>query len=178
MTPRKGYTVKYAPQMATHQRSRVAILSGAKDVIAQVGSYESLMNDIAERSEVSRATIYNHFSDREELMHALLASEVERLIAVGRTAGGKAEALYAISREISEDLALAKMVETDKDDVLALTTITDHPVWIEIHRAGADIFGADENSVGLALRWLIAQITSPLTQAQSRIQADRLATLL
>ena len=178
MTPRNGYSVKYAPQMATHQRSRIAILAGAKDVIAAVGSYESLMNDIAERSEVSRATIYNHFSDREELMHALLASEVERLISVGRSAATKADALFSISREISEDAALAKMVETDKEDVIALTTITDHPIWIEIHRAAADIFGADENSVGLALRWLIAQITSPLTQSQSRSQADRLATLL
>ena len=164
--------------MATHQRSRAAILAGAKEAVAAVGSYESLMNDIAERSEVSRATIYNHFSDREELMNALLASEVERLIEIGRAAASKADALYEISRAISDDAALAKMNETDKADVVALTTITDHPLWIDIHRASAEIFGLDENSVGLALRWLIAQITSPLTVEQSRAQADRLATLL
>jgi len=164
--------------MATHQRSRAAILAGAKEAVAAVGSYESLMNDIAERSEVSRATIYNHFSDREELMNALLASEVERLIEIGRAATSKADALYEISRAISDDAALAKMNETDKADVVALTTITDHPLWIDIHRASAEIFGLDENSVGLALRWLIAQITSPLTVEQSRAQADRLATLL
>jgi len=164
--------------MATHQRSRVAILAGVKEAIATVGSYGSLMNDIAERSEVSRATIYNHFSDREELMQALLASEVNRLIALGKSAASRAEALYLISREISDDLALAKMAETDHDDVLALMTITDHPLWIEIHRAAAEIFGGDENSVGLALRWLIAQVSSPLTAEQSRVQADRLATLL
>ena len=70
------------------------------------------------------------------------------------------------------------MVETDRDQVIALTTITGHPLWISIHRAAAEIFGDDENSVGLLLRWLIAQVTSPLTAAQSQIQADRLASLL
>ncbi len=164
--------------MATHQRSRVAILAGAKEVIAQVGSYESLMNDIAERAEVSRATIYNHFSDREELMNALLKSEVERLIESARAASSRALALYDLSRQISEDAALAKMVETDHDDVISLVTISDHPLWIEVHRAAAEIFGLDENNVGLILRWLIAQITSPLTEEQSKIQSERLASLI
>lgn len=164
--------------MATAQRSRIAILAGAKEVIAKVGSYESLMNEIAEKAEVSRATIYNHFSDREELMYALLASEVERLISIADSAPSKKDALYQLSRAISDDAALAKMVETDHDDIVALTTITDHPLWIDIHRAFAKIFGDDENSVGLVLRWLIAQVTSPLTLSQSEIQSTRLASLL
>ena len=164
--------------MATGQRSRVAILAGAKEVISTVGSYESLMNEIAEKAEVSRATIYNHFSDRDELMSALLASEVERLISIAQSAQSKKEALYQLSRAISDDAALAKMVETDHSDIVAITTITDHPLWIEIHRAAAKVFGEDENNVGLILRWLIAQVTSPLTQSQSEIQSTRLASLL
>ena len=70
------------------------------------------------------------------------------------------------------------MVETDHSDIVAITTITDHPLWIEIHRAAAKVFGEDENTVGLILRWLIAQVTSPLTQSQSEIQSTRLASLL
>ena len=70
------------------------------------------------------------------------------------------------------------MVETDHSDIVAITTITDHPLWIEIHRAAAKVFGEDENTVGLILRWLIAQVTSPLTDSQSEIQSTRLATLL
>lgn len=178
MTPRNGFPVKYAPQMATQQRSRVAILAGAKEVISTVGSYESLMNEIAERAEVSRATIYNHFSDREELMHALLASEVGRLIALARSAPSKKDSLYQLSRAISDDEALAKMVETDHHDIVTLMTVSSDPLWIEIHRALAEIFGNDENNVGLILRWLIAQVTSPLTEEQSVIQSTRLASLL
>ncbi len=164
--------------MATPQKSRAAILSGAKAVVARVGSYESLMNDIAERSEVSRATIYNHFVDRDELMSALVAHEVDALIALGKAATSKAEALYVISRAISDDEALAKMIEADQSDIVVLTTITGHPVWVLIHQELAAIFGANENTVGLVLRWLVAQVTSPLTEPQSRVQAERLATLL
>ena len=108
--------------MATGQRSRVAILAGAKEVISTVGSYESLMNEIAEKAEVSRATIYNHFSDRDELMSALLASEVERLISMAQLAPSKKDALYQLSRAISDDAALAKMVETDHSDICLLYT--------------------------------------------------------
>jgi len=164
--------------MATGQRSRIAILAGAKEVIAAVGSYESLINEIAEKSEVSRATIYNHFSDREELMVALLTNEVERLISIAQSAPSKQQALYQLSRAISDDPALARMVETDHDDIVAITTISDHPLWIQIHRAAASVFDDDENSVGLVLRWLIAQVTSPLTASQSEIQSTRLASLL
>ena len=59
---------------ASSQRTRSAILMGAKVVIAEVGSYESNMVDIAARAQVSRATVYNHFADKEEMMFSLLES--------------------------------------------------------------------------------------------------------
>ena len=164
--------------MATHQRSREAILGGAKKVVAEVGSYESNMLNIASRAEISRATIYNHFADREEMMVAVVESEIDRLTELAKGAPSKAEALYLLSREISTDPALAKMVETDHDDIVRLVSISAHPLWITVHRNLADIFGANENNVGLVLRWLLAQVTSPLTESQSREQADKLATLL
>ena len=164
--------------MATHQRSREAILGGAKQVVSEVGSYESNMLNIASRAEISRATIYNHFADREEMMFAVVESEVNRLINIALRSESKNEALYKLSREISTDPALAKMVETDHDDVVALITVSDHPLWITVHRNLADIFGANENNVGLILRWLLAQFTSPLSESQSRNQAAKLASLV
>ena len=164
--------------MATQQRSRLAILAGAKKVITEVGSYESNMMDIADRAEVSRATIYNHFVDKEEMMMTLLSSEVERLIEGAKAAPTPIDALTYLSQEISSDAALAKMVETDHDDIIALITITDNPLWIQIHREIASIFGAGESATGLILRWLLAQVTSPLPFDQSRIQATAIASLL
>jgi len=164
--------------MATHQRSREAILGGAKIVIAEVGSYESNLANIAARAQISRATIYNHFADREEMMIAIVESEIERLSQLAMNAENNETALFLLSRDISTDPALAKMVETDHDDIVKLVTISDHPLWISVHRNLAITFGANENNVGLILRWLLAQFTSPLTESQSREQASKLASLL
>ena len=92
--------------MVTNQRSRTAILSGAKKVIAQVGSYESNMLDIAEQAQVSRATVYNHFSDKEEMILTLVESEILRLATLAGSAENPAAALFLLSREISIDPAL------------------------------------------------------------------------
>ena len=161
--------------MATNKRSRTAILSGAKIVITEVGSYESNMNDIAARAEVSRATVYNHFSDKEEMMLSLVESEILRLFEIGKKAPTKRDALYALSIEISKDLALRKMVETDPLDIAKFVRVTEHPLWQLINSSLATLFG---ESGGTVLRWLIGQIASPLTPAESAKQADQIARAL
>ena len=161
--------------MATNKRSRTAILSGAKIVITEVGSYESNMNDIAARAEVSRATVYNHFSDKEEMMLSLVESEILRLFEIGKKAPTKRDALYALSTEISKDPALRKMVETDPLDIAKFVRVTEHPLWQLINSSLATLFG---ESAGTVLRWLIGQIASPLTPAESAKQADQIARAL
>lgn len=161
--------------MANNQRSRTAILSGAKIVITEVGSYESNMNDIAARAEVSRATVYNHFSDKEEMMMSLVESEIRRLYEVGKKAPTKRDALYAISLEISRDPALRKMVQTDPLDIAKFVTVTTHPLWTLIKDSLDSLFG---ESSGTVLHWLIGQIASPLTPAESAKQADQMVRTL
>jgi len=161
--------------MAIHHRSRSAILSGAKIVITEVGSYESNMNDIAARAEVSRATVYNHFSDKEEMMLSLVESEIMRLFELARKAPTKRDALYILSTEISADPALRKMVQTDPLDIAKFVTVSEHPLWKLIQDSLATLFG---ESSGTVLRWLIGQVASPLTLAESAQQADRIARAL
>ena len=169
-------SAKYARQMATQQRSRIAILAGAKKVIAEVGAYESNMLDIAARAQVSRATVYNHFADKEEMIATLLESEVVRLIDLGKAAATPQAALFAISRAISTDEALAKMVVTDSADVLKFVTVGDHPLWKVIGVGITEIFGARNGS--LVLRWFLGQVASPLTESESRSQAEQLSKAL
>ena len=158
-----------------NQRSRTAIFSGAKKVITEVGSYESNMNDIAARAEVSRATVYNHFSDKEEMMLSLLESEIVRLYEIAKKAPTRRDALYALSIEISKDQALRKMVSTDPLDIAKFVTVTDHPLWQLIKHDLDSLFG---ESSGLVLHWLIGQVASPLTPAESAKQADQLTRAL
>ena len=161
--------------MATGQRSRNAILAGAKIVIAEVGAYESNMLDIAERAQVSRATVYNHFADKEEMIATLLETEVHKLIDLAKSAPSKEEALFAVSRAISTDSALAKMVETDAADVLKFVTVGAHPLWRDIGAGISQVFGATHGS--LILRWFLGQVASPLSENESRNQAHELARI-
>ena len=146
-----------------------------KIVITEVGSYESNMVDIAARAEVSRATVYNHFSDKEEMMLTLLESEIQRLFEIAKNALTKRDALYLLSCEISADPALRKMVQTDPLDIAKFVTINDDPIWNLIKSSMDEIFGSGS---GVVLHWLIGQIASPLTELESAAQADMLANSL
>jgi AcrR family transcriptional regulator len=162
--------------LAPAQRSRTAILAGAKIVIGEVGSYESNMVDIAARAQVSRATVYNHFADKEEMMLSLLESEILRLADLAKAATSTKDALLVLSREISGDVALRKMTMTDPTDIAAFITIGAHPLWAVVQESLTKIFGLDNSS--LVLHWLLGQVASPLSPAESAHQADQLSSAL
>ena len=168
----------YARQSATSNKSRAAIFRGAKLIITEVGNYQSNIADIALRSEVSKATIYNQFADKAEMMECLVESEVIRLTQVALAASSRQEALYALSTAISQDEALRKLTQSDPSDIAKLVTISNHPTWVIAHQGIAKIFGADSAACGVILRWLIGQIASPITQEESLAQSKRLANSL
>jgi AcrR family transcriptional regulator len=168
----------YARQSATSNKSRAAIFNGAKLIIAEVGNYQSNIADIALRSEVSKATIYNQFADKAEMMECLVESEVIRLTDLALATSSRQEALYALSTAISQDKALRKLTQSDPSDIAKLVTISNHPTWVLAHQGIAKIFGADSAACGVILRWLIGQIASPITQEESLAQSKRLANSL
>jgi AcrR family transcriptional regulator len=168
----------YARQNATSNKSRAAIFAGAKAVIAQVGNYQSNIADIALSAQVSKATIYNQFADKAEMIEQLVESEVARLITLALSANSRQEGLYLLSTSISQDEALRRLVETDPNDIAKLVTISTHPTWVLAHQGVAKVFGADTAICGLILRWLIGQIGSPITKEESLAQSKRLANAL
>ena len=170
--------VTYARQRDTSNKSRVAILAGAKLVIAKVGNYQSNIADIAVSAQVAKATIYNQFADKAEMMESLVESEVIRLTELALAASSRQEGLALLSHAISQDLALRKLVQSDPSDIARLVTITNHPTWVLVHQGIAKVFGADSAACGVILRWLIGQIASPITEEESVAQARRLAASL
>ena len=170
--------VTYARQRDTSNKSRVAILAGAKLVIAKVGNYQSNIADIAVSAQVAKATIYNQFADKAEMMESLVESEVIRRTELALAASSRQEGLALLSNAISQDLALRKLVESDPSDIARLVTITNHPTWVLVHQGIAKVFGADSAACGVILRWLIGQIASPITEEESVAEARRLAATL
>jgi AcrR family transcriptional regulator len=53
-------------------RTRLAILAAARDVVSEHGAATS-MGEVAERAGVSRITVYNQFGSKERLLEALAA---------------------------------------------------------------------------------------------------------
>lgn len=112
------------------------------------------------------------------MMECLIEYEVGRLIEIGLAASSRQEALQKLSIEISQDLALRKLVESDPTDIAKLVNISNHSTWVLVHQGIVKIFGADSASCGVILRWLIGQIGSPITEDESLAQSKRLAKTL
>ena len=92
------------------------------------------MIDIADASEVSRATLYNHYRDKSAVLSALITAEVERLVSLASRAGTPADALETLSREISTDSALASMRQHDAQMLIALLTHAENPLYLRLAR--------------------------------------------
>ncbi len=133
------------------------------------------MVGIADISEVSRATLYNHYRDKDSVLRALAEAEVARLIAIAASATNSTDVLEALSIQISNDAALASMRLRDQGALATLLISQSDPIWVSFHNALAQALD-DHNTASLALRWLIGQVIAPLTPIQSRIQAESLTT--
>ena len=131
------------------------------------------MIDIADASEVSRATLYNHYRDKSAVLSALITAEVERLVSLASRAGTPADALETLSREISTDSALASMRQHDAQMLIALLTHAENPLYLRLARCIYDATKS-EAGTGLAMRWLLGQVMQPISAKQSREQAEHL----
>ncbi len=161
---------KYAPQVATHRRTQSAILAATKQLIITTGVKKMSMIEIADVSEVSRATLYNHYRDKESVIRSLCEAEMQRLVVIAQAAPDATSALEKISIEISQDKALAAMRVQDPDFLtIALSAQTDR-LWKAFAIAMAHLLGSEKGE--LATRWLIGQALHPISSARSRAQAE------
>jgi AcrR family transcriptional regulator len=128
------------------------------------------MIDISARSQVARATLYNHFRDKSSVIEALLQAEISRVIHEMGNVGTPADALEFLSRSISSDPALAGLRIHDPALLAQLLIHSEHPLYLELARA---IFSLTQSpsATGLAMRWLLGQVLQPVTPEQSRDQA-------
>ncbi len=164
----------YQRQGAIHRRTEEAILSTTKSLIAQKGLTATTMIDISAESQVSRATLYNHYRDKNAVVNALLISELNRLKELMASIGAPAAVLEQLSLEISSDKALEMMRLSDPTALAFALTDSANPLWQEFHAAILEITKL-EICTSLAVAWLKSQVLSPITPQQS---ADEAALLV
>ena len=168
----------YQHQSTIHRRTRGAIMEAARLLLSESGISGTNMIEIADRAQVSRASLYNHFRDKHEVFIGLVETEIERISTIALVAPSRSDALYMISREISGHDGLRRVIESDGDLMAAALTARDHRVWEDIYAQLSKIFATDVVGVGLVLRWLLGQVTAPLSDEHSREQARRIAEIL
>jgi AcrR family transcriptional regulator len=166
---------KYAPQVATHRRTQNAILEATKELIATTGLRKMSMIEIADVSEVSRATLYNHYRDKDSVIRSLCESETQRLVEIAQAAPDVTSALEQISIEISADKALAAMRRQDPDFLTLALSAQSDTLWKAFAIAMGHLLGQEKGE--LATRWLIGQALHPISSTQSRTQAEAITSI-
>ncbi len=164
---------KYAPQAATHRRTESAILESTKELIANLGISKMSMIEIADNSQVSRATLYNHYRDKDSVLAALCDFEIRSLIALGKSAGSTAQVLEVLALRISADPALSKLRHVDSELLVHALAEVDHPLFRQFHDALAIILNS-QILADVAMSWLIGQVLQPLNAKDCQLQAEYL----
>lgn len=59
--------------------TRARILAAAQEVFSQKGFYQATMDEIAERANVGKGTLYRHFPNKENLFHQLVQIRLKEL---------------------------------------------------------------------------------------------------
>lgn len=138
-------------------RTRAAILTAAEACVAAAGVRRTTMSEIAASGGVAKATLYNHFRTKDEVARALLALELERLVATA-AALPLAEALAVLSDELGAHPVLRRLAETEPE---ALVAFLAGGSWGRLISSLAAALDVDEDAAELAGRWLLGVVLQP-----------------
>lgn len=141
-------------------RPRAAILAGARRCLEESGPHVT-MTQVAAASGVAKATLYNHFRTRDDVLHAVLQDEVERLVALVDGAG-LAEALLRVAHELSAS-PLRRALTAEPALLCALAVVDPStPGWRTVRAAVEAALAAERRAgVDLVLRWLASFLINP-----------------
>jgi AcrR family transcriptional regulator len=146
-------------------RTRVALLDGARRTVATSGT-KITMAQVAAAAGVAKATLYNHFRTREDVLTALAVDEVQRVVAKvqGRPL---AEAIEVAAIAVATSPLLKAVA---RHDPATLSTIACVNPATDGWRIAREAVSAALRAEGLrgadtVLRVLASYVTTPATAA-------------
>jgi AcrR family transcriptional regulator len=157
-------------------RTRAGLLDGAARTFATHGLRASSMQSIAATAGVAKATLYNHFRTKDDVVRALLATEVGRLTALA-AALPRDQALAALSDELGAHPVLRRLAEAEPEILAALVTVPSE-VWGELVARLAEALQVGIDGAELAARWLLGVVLQPGRSAGRDRAAEQLAAVL
>ncbi len=157
-------------------RTRAGLLAGAARAFADQGLRRSTMQSVAAAAGVAKATLYNHFRTKDEVVAALLSAELDRLSAVAAALPAD-QALAALSDELGAHPVLRRLAETDPEIFAALLAVAPER-WTELTGRLADALRIDADSADLLAHWLAGVVLQPGRSTTRHRHAARLAAAL
>ena len=148
-------------------RSRIAIIAGARQVVAGAGMRRTTMTAVARRAGISKATLYNYVRDSDDLFLLLLADGCHRAAAAARAAGPViSEQLAAAAGVIADDEVLTALRANEAQALVPMLALGDGPAWLSVRELTGELLtaaglAAEPDSVDLVLRWLASYVLTP-----------------
>ena len=119
MTPLRARLRDALGQTEGRGHARARLLAAAVRVVAECGVVEMRVEDVLQAADVSRRTFYQHFTDKQAVVHALFELVTEHLAAT--FAAAAAAHPRDPARAIDEALSIyLELHRTDRDIVRAL----------------------------------------------------------
>jgi AcrR family transcriptional regulator len=156
-----GYRPAGTSRAAASRRSRAVIIDGARKAIEASGA-RLTMAEIATRAGVAKATLYNHFRTREEVLSALLLAEIDDLIAAVSHLR-LSDALIAAAVAVSDHPLLEALGEQDGTSLAVLARVdVRSPGWARVAEATDRLLASNgRRGTPTVLRWLSSFVIAP-----------------
>ena len=163
-------------------RNAERLLTAARELLDEAGS-EVPLDEVAKRAGVGNATLYRHFPTRADLLVAVYADEVDRLVRLGETpaAGDPVDALFAWLDAFVDHVATKRALALAATEGPAARRTELFDRW---HRAINETAGAlltraaDGVRAGLTVPDLMALTAGVALAATDAAHARRLLTVL
>ena len=159
-------------------RSRSSIIAGARQTVPILGIRRTTMLAVARQAGVSKATLYNHVRDKDELLLLLIADGCQRAAAAAAAAGSVAsERLAAAAAVVADDEVLVALRGREPAALVPMLAIGAGPAWKSVREHTREMLTSaglddDHDNVDLTLRWLMSYVLTP-GDADARQRAAR-----
>jgi AcrR family transcriptional regulator len=162
-------------------RTRDGLLDGALSTIEREGLRRFTMAAVCTRSGVAKATLYNHFRTKPDVLLALVSREVDRTAAAALAGDGTAaDALDRAAAYLGGIGAARRVARDDPGALVPLLAPGDGPGWSHARQQVAAVLGVGGGDpvVGLVLAWLGQVLLVPLAPQERLATASALAALV
>ena len=161
-------------------RTRAALLAATAECIARYGIRKTTMVDVASKSRVAKATLYNHFRTKDDVLAALVEQQVAELVEVctsTASASGLTAALVLAAERVGTHPSLRKAAADEPALLAPLMVPSSGRGWTAARVGVSGVLAAaglptDAARVELVLRWVASQVLWPLPADAAQSAAE------